>query len=80
MYILGIINKTYDTNLVLGLGISKPIILVILIILICYYIRKKRRVKITSVSNMDINKINFKNQGSKLSYNKLQNTSNLNLV
>ena len=73
-----IINKTYDTNLVLGLGISIPIILVILIILICYYIRKKRKAKMSSVSNLDINRINFSSQGAKLPYNKLQNTSNLN--
>ncbi len=71
------IHKAYDTNLVLGLGISIPIILIILVILICYYIKKKRE-KINQINNFDINRINFKNPGLKLSYNKLQNTSNIN--
>ena len=72
-----IINKTYDTNYTIGLGISIPIILILLIILICYCIKKKIKAKSTSVPDYDLNRINFKNQGAK-SYNKLQNTSNIN--
>ena len=72
-----LINKTYDSKLVLGLGISIPIILIILIILICYYIKKKKKSKMTK-PNFELNRINFKNSGLKLPYNKLQNTSNIN--
>ena len=72
-----LINKTYDSKLVLGLGISIPIILIILIILICYYIKKKKKSKMTP-PNFELNRINFKNSGLKLPYNKLQNTSNIN--
>ena len=76
---LPIINKAYDTNLVLAFGISIPIILIILIILICYFIKKKRKSKISSSSNFDLNRINFKNPGlKKIPYNKLQNNSNIN--
>ena len=72
-----IINKTYDTNYALGFGIAIPIILILLIVLICHCIKKKIKAKITSVPDYDLNRINFKNKGAK-SYNKLQNTSNLN--
>ena len=76
---LPIINKAYDTNLVLTFGISIPIILIILIILIYYFIKKKKKSKISSSSNFDINRINFKNPGlNKIPYNKLQNNSNIN--
>ena len=72
-----IINKTYDTNYALGFGIAIPIILILLIILICHCIKKKIKKKLTSASDYDLNRINFKNKGEK-SYNKLQNTSNIN--
>lgn len=71
------INKSYDTNFVLGLGISVPIIIILIVILICYFLKKKKS-KMSQASNFDLNRINFKNPGLKLPYNKLQNTSNIN--
>ena len=74
---LPLINKTYDSKLVLGLGISIPIIVIILIIFIYYYYKKKKKSKM-SQPNFEFNRINYKNSGLKLPYNKLQNTSSIN--
>ena len=74
-----IINKHMDTKYAILLGISIPILLILLILVICYYIRKKirSRMLLTTNSNIEQNKINYKNN-KKQSYNKLQNTSGFN--
>ena len=74
-----IINKHMDTKYAILLGISIPILLILLILVICYYIRKKirSRMLLTTNSNIEQNKINYKNN-KKQSYNRLQNTSGLN--
>jgi hypothetical protein len=76
-----LINKTYDTKYVLGFGIFLPVIIIaILIILICYCIKKKKKLKMNLMSNnYDINRIKFQNSGVKQPYNKLQNTSGINV-
>lgn len=73
-----LINKALGTNYVLGFGICILIILIFLIILIRYCLRKKRKSKMNSAANFDLNRINFQNPGLKMPYNKLQNTSNIN--
>ena len=75
-----IINKNVDTKYALLFGISIPIIFIFLIIFICYYIRKKIQSKILSNpnSNIEQNKIHYKNSGKKQPYNRIQNTSGLN--
>ena len=74
-----IINKHMDTKYAILLGISIPILLILLILVICYSIRKKirSRMLLTTNSNIEQNKINYKNN-KKQSYNRLQNTSGLN--
>ena len=75
-----IINKNIDTKYALFFGIAIPIILILLIIFICYYIRKKIKSKILSYpnSNIEQNKIHYKNSGKKQPYNRIQNTSGIN--
>ena len=76
-----LINKTLDSKLALALGVCLPIILVtIIIILICYCIRRKKKLKMNSMNNnYDLNRIKFQNSGVKQPYNKLQNTSGINV-
>ena len=76
-----LINKTYDTKYALGFGIFLPVIIIaILIILICYCIKKKKKLKMNLMNNnYDINRIKFQNSGVKQPYNKLQNTSGINV-
>ena len=76
-----LINKTLDTKLALSLAICLPIILVaIIIILICYCIKRKKKLKMNSINNnYDLNRIKFQNSGVKQPYNKLQNTSGINV-
>ena len=76
-----IINKTYDTKYALGIGIFLPvIIIVLLIILICYCVKRKKKSKMNSMNkNYDLNRINYKSSGIKQPYNKLQNTSGINV-
>ena len=75
-----IINKKVDTKYALIFGISIPIIFILLIIFICYFIRKKIKTKMLSNPNNNIeqNKIHYKNSGKKQPYNRIQNTSGLN--
>jgi len=75
-----LINKNMDTKYALILGISIPIILILLIIFICYFNKKKLKAKMLSntSSNIEQNKINYKNSAKSQPYNRIQNTSGLN--
>ena len=74
-----LINKTLSTNVALFLGIIIPVILIILVILICYCIKKRMRSKMTSISSDNIIQKNLSNKsGVKQPYNRIQNTSGLN--
>ena len=69
-------NKYYS----LIIGILCPIIFIIFIFLIIYYlIRRRKKLIIKSTKNNE-KKINYKNPGLKLSYKKIQNSSNLNIL
>ena len=74
------INNSYSSNNIFHENKSSfllPIIIISIIILICYFLKKKKS-KMSQASNFDLNRINFKNPGLKVPYNKLQNTSNIN--
>lgn len=76
-----LINKTLSTNVALFLGIIIPVILIILVILICYCIKKRMRSKMTSISSDNIIQKNLSNKsGVKQPYNRIQNTSGLNNI
>jgi hypothetical protein len=74
-----LINKTLDKNVALFLGIIIPVFLIILVILICYCIKKRMKVKMSSISSDNINQKNLSNKSRiKQPYNRIQNTSGLN--
>ena len=75
-----IVNKSLKTNYAFILGIGIPIILIFLIILICYFIKKRMKSKINSTpsDNLEQNKNQMNNSQEKLPYNRIQNTSGLN--
>ena len=74
-----LINKSLDTNIALFLGILIPVILIILVILICYIIKKRMKLKMSSISSDNINQKNLSNKSRiKQPYNRIQNTSGLN--
>ena len=77
---LPIINKDVNTNYALCFGILIPILLIGLILIICYCIKKRNRSKMSSTSNdnLDQNNLQIKNSGIKQPYNRIQNTSGLN--
>lgn len=74
-----LINKSIDTNYALFLGILIPVLLIILVILICYCIKKRMKSKMDSISSDNINQKGLSNKSSvKQPYNRIQNTSGLN--
>ena len=71
------INKDFY---LLIIGICLPIILIILILLLIYYfIKRKKKSQSDPFNHNNLNKVKF-NLASKLSYKKIQNTSNLNII
>lgn len=76
---LPLINKDVNTNYALFLGILVPFLLIGLIIIICYFIKKRMKSKMSSTSNdnLDQNKLQMKNSGLSQPYNRIQNTSGL---
>lgn len=78
---LPLINKDVNTHYALFLGILVPFILIGLIIIICYFIKKRMKLKMSSSNdNLDQNKLQMKNYGAKQPYNRIQNTSGLNNI
>jgi hypothetical protein len=74
-----LINKSLDRNVALFLGILIPVILIILVILICYCIKKRIKSKMSSISSDNMNQKGLSNQSRiKQPYNRIQNTSGLN--
>ena len=76
-----LINKSLDRNVALFLGIIIPALLIILVILICYCIKKRMKTKMSSISSDNINQKNLSNKSRiKQPYNRIQNTSGLNNI
>ena len=77
---LPLINKDVNTNYALCFGILIPILLIGIIIIICYFIKKRMKSKMSSTSNdnLDQNNLQIKNSGINQPYNRIQNTSGLN--
>ena len=69
-----------NTNLAFCLGIGIPVLLILLVIIICYFIKKRLKAKISSTANdsADQKQIQMDNIQKKLPYNRIQNTSGLN--
>ena len=76
--IISQVNNTSHNILKLIIGIIFPIIFILFLICLIYCCIKRR--KKLSMNNNDLNKIKLKTSGSKVSYKKIQNTSNLNII
>ena len=83
-------NNLYSKNIsdqknnkdfyLLIIGICLPIILIILILLLIFYlVKRKKKSQPDPFNHNNLNKVKF-NLASKLSYKKIQNTSNLNII
>ena len=80
-YTIPIINKTFDAKLFLGLSILFLAVIVIMTALLIWYcLRKKRKSRMNSMTNDDMDVNNNQNgiKNKRNLYNKLQNTSGLN--
>ena len=81
-FLVPIVNKNMNTNLFLCLSIGIPVILIFLIIVICYFLKKRYKSKISSTANdsVDQKQIQMNEFQKKQPYNRIQNTSGLNNI
>ena len=71
-------TNSYDRiTLILGIFFALIIFLFIIYLIYCCFKRKK---KLNSLDHNDLNKIKLKTSRAKVSYKKMQNTSNINLI
>ena len=71
-------TNSYD-RITLILGIIFPLIFILFIIYLIYCCIKRKK-KLNMLDHNDLNKIKLKTSGSKVSYKKIQNTSNNNII